>query len=98
MCATGFTAADDQGELLLEDVLDYFCMVQGVLVYVDGTPAAYIVFVDRNNANADLTLQVGFISGLGPWFADNFVIALLLTVGVLSGQVHCAISFIQATE
>ena len=83
---------------MFQNVSNYLSVIQGILVNVDSPPDADVVLVYRNNAYADLTLQVRFERGLGPWFADNLVNALLLAVGVLGGQVHRAIRLVQATE
>ena len=85
MRPTGFAATNHQRELMFQNVSDYLSVIQGVLINVDGPPDADVVLVNRNNAYADPTLQVRCKRGLGPWFADNLVIALLLAVGVLGG-------------
>ena len=83
---------------MFQNVSDYFSVIQRVLVNINGTPNANVVLVDGYNAYADLTLQVRLERGLGPWFANNLIIALLLAIGVLGGQIHRAIRLVQTTE
>ena len=93
-----FAAADDQGKLKLPDALDNLLVVERIHVHVYRTPEADVLFVDRHDADTHVALQVGLENGLGPWFADDFVYALLLSVGVFFGEIDGTIGAVEATE
>ena len=93
-----FAAADNQGKLKLPDALDNLLVVEGIHIDIDSTPEAGVLLVDRHDADTHLALQVGLENGLGPWFADNLVYALLLSVGVFFGEIDGTIGAVEATE
>ena len=98
MRAAGLTPADHQRDLQTAQSLQYLAVVQRILVNINGSPQAGIVLVDGHDAYACLTVDMGGVSGKGPWLVDKFVDALLLTPSVLGCNVQGSVGSIQATE
>ena len=71
MRASGLAAAHHQRQLQLLHFPYQRDMVEWVLVNIYGPPHAYVVLVDRHDANALLPREVRVKGSRGPWFLDK---------------------------
>ena len=83
----------------MANTLHQLCMVQWVLIDVDATPDAVVVFINRDNANSGPFSRQMLLEMLrGPWFANDSRFTLGFTVLASFVDFKRAISLFEAIK